>query len=195
MCCSAQSCTAASCRFSHSAPDGKTALFDFSSVCQQAVEGEFNPNITGFPYSFQVLPAIGLAVFFLLVCARKVVFIFCRQICGGFESPVYCNPPDWVPVFSRGVVVDQWDAAARVADSGANNCTDGCTGPGCCTTPCEVLAVGLPLWSVMDSANPSTGGVYASFAMVPRRAPTVTECKVGICVQLPRLSLRLSNNR
>ena len=39
--------------------------------------------------------------------------------------------------------------------------------PECCTAPCEVLGTGPPLWSLIDPANPATGGVSVTYWGVP----------------------------
>ena len=36
-----------------------------------------------------------------------------------------------------------------------------------CTAPCEVLGTGPPLWSLIDPANPATGGVSVTYWGVP----------------------------
>ena len=43
--------------------------------------------------------------------------------------------------------------------------------PVCCTAPCESLGIGTPIWSLLDSTDPSSGGVGLSFfGVVPEKA-------------------------
>ena len=59
-----------------------------------------------------------------------------------------------------GVAVQTWGAVPSCSPA---NCTSLSGKRACCTADCQVLGVGAPTWSLVDSANPSTGGVRAKY--------------------------------
>ena len=73
-------------------------------------------------------------------------------------SPPFFTPPLPPPSFLQ--------ADDRISPGNTSSCD--CTDPydnstRVCTAPCEVLGVGLPVWSLLDPTNPATGGVQLTY--------------------------------
>ncbi len=49
----------------------------------------------------------------------------------------------------------------------------------CCTSNCEVLGVGIPLWTVNDPYNPDTGGLNLTYTGVPPEPNDPAQCLVS----------------
>lgn len=174
------SCNSPSCVFSTAIDDGGIVTFDMSSVCAQAQQQEF--QISNGMYDFHVQVRLERCLAF--THSRVSVSV---QICGGFNSTQYCNPEDRIPPFTTGVVVQTWgdppcnpnlDPLNCNASNIHNPCdySAGCTGPQCCTSECEVLATGMPQWSLKDPSNAHTGGILATFGELPRNTSSEVIC-------------------
>ena len=85
------------------------------------------------------------------------------NICGyaAFE----CEPT-WSSVYRTGVAVQFWGSPPPCNHS-APQCTDYYGQPVCCTSDCEVLGVGPPVFQLKQPNNPQTGGILVTHRGAP----------------------------
>ena len=83
----------------------------------------------------------------------------CRRLALG--SPVGCVTATWENTYEYGVTIQTWGATPPCKSPPSCENKDGSAA--CCTADCQVLGAGSPIWSLIDPANPSTGGVRARY--------------------------------
>ena len=67
----------------------------------------------------------------------------------------------WTNTYEYGVAIQTWGATPQCKSPPSCKNKDGSAA--CCTADCQVLGSGAPAWSLIDTANPGTGGVQARF--------------------------------
>ena len=90
---------------------------------------------------------------------------WCRSIQKCNAHPVCDSVVGWSPTYEFGVAVQTWGDTPPCTPP---TCRDRKSGKAaCCTADCQVLGTGAPSWSLLDAANPSTGGVQATYMGAP----------------------------
>jgi len=77
--------------------------------------------------------------------------------------------PTWGEVYQFGAVVQYWDKPPTCNQS-APECSTPTGEKICCSANCEVLGVGQPIFELIDSNNPATGGIQITYRGSPSKA-------------------------
>jgi hypothetical protein len=94
-------------------------------------------------------------------------FTYRWNICGTVAKR--CVPQEYPVYVSEGVATQQWSADPPCPQPPAPpGCEDPETKqPVCCTGDCTVLAHDIPRYQLLDSNNPTTGGIIITHAGMP----------------------------
>ena len=68
---------------------------------------------------------------------------------------------EWTNTYEYGVAIQTWGATPPCQTP--PSCKNHNGSAACCTADCQVLGTGAPKWSLIDPANPATGGVQARY--------------------------------
>jgi hypothetical protein len=145
-----------------------------------------------------LLLSTGLRVVLSQLCGRPSTWTRCipegwqPAAAAGVVVQSWCAVPVRLSSLSARLIATAWcvrrcrRSSPPCCPTTANNCsatpsTGNCSTvvnrPDlCCTAPCEVLAVGPPVWRVADRDNPTSGGLIATFAPLPRPDNGAPKC-------------------
>ena len=142
------------CAFEYTTPDGsKSYKFDFSSLCGRT---DYTlTDQTGHTYYAQIC---GQAQHSCLPGT------YCVQQPGSgmpCRCDLLCPAASWENTYEYGVAIQMWGATPQCKSPPSCKNKDGSAA--CCTADCQVLGTGAPKWSLIDPANPATGGVQARY--------------------------------
>ena len=142
------------CAYAYTTPDGSESYkFDFSSLC--GLTDYTLTDQTGHTYYAQIC---GQAQHSCLPGT------YCVQQPGSgmpCRCDLLCPAASWENTYEYGVAIQMWGATPQCKSPPSCKNKDGSAA--CCTADCQVLGTGAPKWSLIDPANPATGGVQARY--------------------------------